>query len=129
MNKDNTGAPWEPAEGLETYQDKTPVQFFTAEELEDDKGRDPFWDKLSALGKQNHATRVAKTPERVRNAVSLFIANGIEFELKNAEIGHFHCRRKSDDKLFQFWAGTGKILGSEQRGIHAMINILLGKGS
>lgn len=39
----------------------------------------------------------------------------------------FHCRRKSDDKLFQFYAGTGKIQGYDRaRGIHALIKILEG---
>ena len=33
--------------------------------------------------------------------------------------------RKSDDKLFQFYAGTGKIMGFEnKRGIHSLIRLL-----
>lgn len=46
-----------------------------------------------------------------------------EYVLKNDATGHFHCRRKSDDALVQFWAGTGKILGYTQRGIHNLIRI------
>ena len=49
-----------------------------------------------------------------------------EYALKNEATGHFHCRRKADDKLFQFYAGTGKIQGHDNaRGIHALIKILL----
>lgn len=45
-----------------------------------------------------------------------FQRNNIEFTLKNAQ---------SDDKLFQFWAGTGKIMGYDNaRGIHALIKLL-----
>lgn len=50
-------------------------------------------------------------------------AHNIEYILKNDATGHFHCRRKSDDALVQFWAGTGKILGYTQRGIHNLIRI------
>lgn len=53
--------------------------------------------------------------------------NGIEYQLKNEQTGHFHCWRKSDDKLFQFYAGTGKIQGFTQvRGIHSLIQMLEG---
>ena len=59
-------------------------------------------------------------------AIKQFELNNIEFTLKNEQSGHFHCRRKSDDKLFQFWAGTGKILGYDRlRGIHSLIKLLL----
>nr|DAH38973.1 MAG TPA: hypothetical protein [Caudoviricetes sp.] len=51
--------------------------------------------------------------------------NGIRYELKNAQTGHFHCWRKSDNKLFQFYAGTGKIQGEEyRRGIACLIHLL-----
>lgn len=74
---------------------------------------------------QQHKERVAKTPDRVAYAARQFEAHGIKYELKNESIGHFHCRRKSDDRLFQFWAGTGKIMGrTKERGIHALIKIL-----
>jgi len=54
-----------------------------------------------------------------------FEKHGIEYSLKNPQTGHFHCRRKSDDKLFQFYAGTGKIMNEpNRRGIHALIKIL-----
>ena len=53
--------------------------------------------------------------------------HGIEYQLKNPQTGHFHCWRKSDDKLLQFYAGTGKIQGYDNvRGIHALVRILEG---
>lgn len=64
---------------------------------------------------------------RIQYAEKLFEEHNIEYSLKNKNSGHFHCRRKSDDKLFQFYAGTGKIQGiSNARGIHAFIKILEG---
>jgi len=75
---------------------------------------------------KQHQDRVAKTPDRVAYAIKQFEANNIEYTLKNEQTGHFHCRRQSDDKLFQFWAGTGKIMGYDNvRGIHALIKMLL----
>jgi len=62
--------------------------------------------------------------ERLQYATKQLQKHGIEFSLKNEQSGHFHCRRKSDDKLMQFWAGTGKIMGHEERGIHNLINLL-----
>lgn len=77
------------------------------------------------LAKERHRARVSKTGDRVIYAVSQLEAHGIEYTLKNESIGHFHCRRKSDGALIQFWAGTGKIIGHEKaRGIHALIKIL-----
>ena len=45
---------------------------------------------------------------------------------KDCAIKMEYCvRRKSDDKLFQFYAGTGKIMGFEnKRGIHSLIRLL-----
>ena len=75
--------------------------------------------------KEKHQERVAKNPDRIEYAIKQFEMNNIEYTLKNAQTGHFHCRRKSDDKLFQFWAGTGKILGYKNtRGIHSLIKLL-----
>ena len=34
--------------------------------------RDPVWDALKALGKKNHEERIAKTPERIKYAISQF---------------------------------------------------------
>jgi len=62
--------------------------------------------------------------ERLQFATEQLQKHDIEFTLKNEQSGHFHCRRKSDDKLMQFWAGTGKIMGYEERGIHNLIELL-----
>lgn len=77
------------------------------------------------IARELHKERVAKTPDRIKYAIHQLEANGISYELKNTDIGHFHCRRKSDGSLVQFWAGTGKILGYDRkRGIHALIRLL-----
>lgn len=66
-----------------------------------------------------------KNPDRIQYAIEQFEKHEIEYTLKNKQTGHFHCRRKSDDKLFQFYAGTGKIMGFEnKRGIHSLIRLL-----
>lgn len=91
--------------------------------------RDEFWDDLKRHGKQVHAERVLKNSDRIQFAIEQFKKNNIEFTLKNETTGHFHCRRKSDNKLIQFYAGTGKIQGYEnKRGIHALIKILTSEG-
>ena len=80
---------------------------------------------IKQLAKENHAKRVADNPNRIQFAIEQFEKHNIEHSLKNEQIGHFHCRRKSDDKLFQFYAGTGKIQGYEnKRGIHNLIRLL-----
>lgn len=89
--------------------------------------RDPLWDALKEHGKEVHQQRIAKNPDRIQYAIEQFKKNNIEFVLKNEVNGHFHCYRQKDDKLFQYWAGTGKILGYEnKRGIHALIKLLKG---
>lgn len=76
--------------------------------------------------KNIHDERVKKTPSRIEYAIEQFKKNDIEYVLKNPNTGHFHCYRKSDDKLFQFYAGTGKIQGYDTvRGIHKLIELLL----
>ena len=80
---------------------------------------------IRQLAEENHAKRVADNPNRIQFAIRMFEKHEIEYILKNEKTGHFHCRRKSDDKLFQFYAGTGKIMGYEnKRGIHALIKLL-----
>lgn len=74
---------------------------------------------------EKHKGRVAKTPDRVQYAIEQFEKNDIEYQLLNVSNGHFHCWRKRDGKLYQFWAGTGKILGYNNRGIHLLIRELL----
>lgn len=80
---------------------------------------------IAEYAKQQHNERVKKNPERVDYAIRQFRKHDIEFHLMNPKTGHFHCYRKSDDMLFQFYAGTGKIVGHEkERGIHALIRLL-----
>jgi hypothetical protein len=75
--------------------------------------------------KEQHLKRVADNPNRIQYAIQQLEKHNIEYVLKNETTGHFHCRRKSDDKLFQFYAGTGKIMGFEnKRGIHTLISLL-----
>lgn len=77
------------------------------------------------FAKERHKERVSKNSERIQFAINQFEKHEIEYILKNEQTGHFHCRRKSDDKLIQYWAGTGKILGySNLRGIHSLIKLL-----
>lgn len=86
---------------------------------------DELYDGLKALAKQNHRERVAKNPERIAYAIEQFESNGIRYALKNTEIGHFHAW-DAKGQLRQFWASTGKILGTHRRGIHNFIKILGG---
>ena len=80
---------------------------------------------IAQLAKENHKNRVAKNPDRIQYAIEQFEKHEIEYYLKNEQTGHFHCHRKCDDKLFQFYAGTGKIMGYQNaRGIHALIKML-----
>lgn len=62
---------------------------------------------------------------RINYAIEQLEKHNIEYVLVNEATAHFHCRRKSDDKLFQFYATTGKIQGvSDKKGIHSLIEIL-----
>lgn len=62
--------------------------------------------------------------ERLQYAIEQLKLHNVEFSVKNEQTGHLHCRRQSDDKLVQFWAGTGKIMSYEVRGIHSLVKIL-----
>ena len=87
--------------------------------------REDFDGGYSEWARERHKKRVADNPNRIQYAIERFEEHGIEYILKNEQNGHFHCWRKSDDKLFQFYAGTGKIMGVEnKRGIHALIGFL-----
>lgn len=78
--------------------------------------------------REKHRQRVAKNPERIAYAIKRLEEHGIEYTLKNEATGHFHCRRKTDDTLVQFWAGTGKIMGYDSlRGIHNLIKVCEGE--
>ena len=84
---------------------------------------------IREYAKTQHSKRVSDNQNRTQYAIEQFKKHNIEYVLKNETTGHFHCRRKSDDKLFQFYAGTGKIMGFEnKRGIHALIKMLIEEG-
>ncbi|WP_313069871.1 hypothetical protein [Lacrimispora sp.] len=73
-----------------------------------------------------HNEKVKKTPDRIEYAIKQFEENGIEYRLLNESTGHFHCWGKRDRSLYQFWAGTGKIMGHDNiRGISSIIEELL----
>lgn len=84
--------------------------------------RDPLWDGLKEHSKKAHKERVAKNGDRILYAKQQFEKNGIEFVLKNEQTGHFHIRSVKNDKLVQFWAGTGTIVidgkARSWRGVH-----------
>lgn len=79
---------------------------------------------MGKVAKARHTDRVAKNGDRIAFAKRVLEEEGVEYVLKNAEIGHFHAWRKSDGKLFQFWAGTGKIMGHDNRGIRAFVRLV-----
>ena len=69
-------------------------------------------------------TAECSSKERLQYAVQQLKEHNVEFYLKNEISGHLHCRKKSDDSLIQYWAGTGKIMDSEMKGIHNLIKLL-----
>ena len=73
--------------------------------------------------REMHKERVAQNPSRIEYAERQLQQNGITYIIKNYTTCHFHCWRKSDDKLIQFWAGTGKIMGYKRRGIKNLIKL------
>jgi len=62
--------------------------------------------------------------ERLQFAIEQLKKHEIEFSVKSEQSGHLHCRKKSDDTLVQYWAGTGKIMGCETKGVHNLIKLL-----
>lgn len=96
----------------------------TRAEREADPG-ESFDGGYHLYAEEKHRERVGKNPDRIAYAIQQFQDNNIEFSLKNSINGHFHCWRQSDGKLFQFYAGTGKIQGFDRlRGVHALIKLL-----
>lgn len=89
--------------------------------------RDIVYDMMRENGRQQHAERVQETPDRLEFAIRMLEKNDICYTVKNTANGHIHAWRKADDQLMQYWAGTGKILGKEQRGIHNFIGMLNGR--
>lgn len=75
--------------------------------------------------KEKHKERVAKNSDRIQYAIEQFTKHDIKYKLLNVSTGHFHCWRNHDGKLYQFWAGTGKILNCDGRGIHSLVRRLI----
>lgn len=82
---------------------------------------------MTDYAEELHRQRVAKNSDRIAYAIQQLKAHNIEYVLKNETTGHFHCRRKTDDALIQFYAGTGKIVGRDIRGIHNLIKMCEGE--
>lgn len=72
---------------------------------------DSFDGGYHLYAEEQYKERVAKNPDRIKYAIQQLEANGIEYVLKNDTTGHFHCRQKSTDKLFQFRRVQVKFLG------------------
>ena len=60
---------------------------------------------------------MARNP-RIDYVIEQFKRNNIEFYLKDEASGHFHCLKKSNDALYQFWAGTGKYVWQDSIGAY-----------
>ena len=70
------------------------------------------------LGATNRNGAPASTPRLIIFAGEFYLGGQL---VRN----YLPCFRKSDNKLFQFWASTGKILGYRNRGIKLLIRELL----
>lgn len=81
------------------------------------------FDAIREYCKSKHDARAAKTPERVAYAEEQLQEAGIRYVVKNASIGHIHAWNNRG-KLFQFWAGTGKIMNHNARGIENFIRLV-----
>lgn len=67
-----------------------------------------------------------KMHESIEKAIERFDYYGFPYEVKNYDIGHIHVW-DLDGNRYQFWAGTGRILGHNNTGIDALINLLNGE--
>ena len=62
--------------------------------------------------------------ECIDEAIVAFEEHGIESILRNPRNAHFHCFRKRDLALFEYYASTGTITGQKVKGLRALLNIL-----
>lgn len=88
---------------------------------------DSFDGGYHLYAEEKHRQRVEKNSERLEYAITQLKAHNIEYSVKNQTTGHIHARRKTDDALIQFYAGTGKIVGRDNRGIHNLIRLCEGE--
>lgn len=77
---------------------------------------------IKRLAKANHASRIAKNPQRLRYAAEQLDRTGITFKVCNETTGQINCKFANGTTL-TFYAGTGKIKGYEQRGIKNFIKL------
>lgn len=64
--------------------------------------------------------------ERLEYAIRQLEANGIPYHVINEEKTFMECQRKNHpNQWIKFYASSGYIMGSESRGIKALIQILL----
>lgn len=78
--------------------------------------------EIYRLAKATHKVRIDKNPNRLEYAVKKLNEHGIPYEIKNEETCHIHAWKAGE--LLQFWAGTGKILDHDERGIDNFIALL-----
>ena len=77
---------------------------------------------IKILAKQNHQNRVSKTPERLEYAITQLEKHKLEYRVCNQATGQINVRT-ANGKTFTFYAGTGKILKHNERGIANFIRI------
>jgi len=69
--------------------------------------------------------RVEQTNNRLDYAISQFEKYNLKYKVCNKTNGHINVWRPSDNKIFSFYARTGKIQGiKNKRGIAEFIKIL-----
>lgn len=66
-----------------------------------------------------------KMRSRIAYATKILVEHDVEFTIKDETAGHMQVWRKSDDKVFNFWAGTGTIESKNypKKGIHNLVHI------
>lgn len=75
--------------------------------------------------KIRHQMRINKNPDRLQYAINQLEKNNLKYDIKNEYTCHLHTWKNSDNELIQFWAGTGKIQGHDERGVDNLIKLLL----
>ena len=66
-----------------------------------------------------------KMASRIAYATKILAEHDVEYVIKDETTGHIQVWRKSDDKVFNFWAGTGTIESNNhpKRGVHNLVRI------
>lgn len=73
----------------------------------------------------DEVTMNKKMASRITYATKILTEHDVEYVIKDETTGHMQVWRKSDDKVFNFWAGTGTIESKHypKRGIHSLVRI------